>query len=56
MTLSVCIATYKRLDRLDALLGDLERQELRPDEVIIVDNDASGSARAVVEARASCQR
>jgi succinoglycan biosynthesis protein ExoM len=49
--LSVCIATYKRLDRLDALLGDLERQELLPDEIIIVDNDASGSARAVVEAR-----
>jgi succinoglycan biosynthesis protein ExoM len=51
VTLSVCIATYKRLDRLDALLGDLERQELRPDEVVIVDNDASGSARTVVEAR-----
>lgn len=51
MTLSVCIATYKRLDRLDVLLGDLERQEMRPDEIIIVDNDAGGSARAVVEAR-----
>jgi succinoglycan biosynthesis protein ExoM len=51
VTLSVCIATYKRLDRLDALLADLERQELRPDEVIIVDNDAAGSARAVVDAR-----
>lgn len=51
MTVSVCIATYKRLERLDALLGDLERQELRPDELIIVDNDAAGSARAVVEAR-----
>jgi succinoglycan biosynthesis protein ExoM len=51
MNLSVCIATYKRLDRLDALLGDVERQELRPDEIIIVDNDAAGSARAVVEAR-----
>ncbi len=51
VTLSVCIATYKRLDRLDALLADLERQELRPDEIVIVDNDAAGSARAVVEAR-----
>lgn len=51
MTLSVCIATFRRLDRLNALLDDLERQELLPDEVVIVDNDASGSARAIVDRR-----
>jgi succinoglycan biosynthesis protein ExoM len=46
---SVCIATYRRPDRLDALLDDLSTQEHLPDEVVVVDNDASGSARAVVE-------
>jgi succinoglycan biosynthesis protein ExoM len=49
--LSVCIATYRRPDRLDALLGDLERQDLPPDEIIVVDNDAAGSAREVIERR-----
>lgn len=51
MKLSICIATYRRLERLDALLGDLCAQELLPDEVIVVDNDAAGSARSVVERR-----
>jgi len=51
MKLSVCIATYRRADRLDALLGDLLQQECSPDEVIVVDNDVSGSARAVIERR-----
>ena len=51
MKLSVCIATYRRLDRLAALLSDLVTQELKPDEVVVVDNDAEGSARAVVEER-----
>ena len=51
MKVSVCIATYCRPDRLAALLDDLTRQELAPDEVVVVDNDAAGSARAVVEAR-----
>jgi succinoglycan biosynthesis protein ExoM len=49
MNISVCIATYRRLDRLAALLEDLTRQDLMPHEVIIVDNDAQGSAAAVVE-------
>jgi succinoglycan biosynthesis protein ExoM len=49
MSISVCIATYRRLDRLVALLEDLGRQQLLPDEVTIVDNDASGSARDVVD-------
>jgi succinoglycan biosynthesis protein ExoM len=49
MDISVCIATYRRLDRLEALLLDLASQLLLPKEVIVVDNDAAGSARAVVE-------
>jgi succinoglycan biosynthesis protein ExoM len=49
MRISVCIATYRRLDRLEALLLDLTRQQLLPDEVVVVDNDATGSAREVVE-------
>jgi succinoglycan biosynthesis protein ExoM len=49
--ISVCIATYRRPDRLAALLGDLVNQELVPDEVVVVDNDATGSARAVVDQR-----
>ena len=50
MNISLCIATYRRPDRLGALLADLGRQELRPAEVIVVDNDEAGSARAVIEA------
>jgi succinoglycan biosynthesis protein ExoM len=49
MRISVCIATYRRAERLDALLDDLRRQELCPDEVVIVDNDAAGSARGVAD-------
>jgi succinoglycan biosynthesis protein ExoM len=51
MTISVCIATYRRLDRLAALLDDLSRQTLSPMEIVVVDNDAEGSAAAVVEAQ-----
>jgi succinoglycan biosynthesis protein ExoM len=51
MSISVCIATCRRAPRLDLLLGDLERQRLLPAEVVVVDNDREGSARAVVEAR-----
>jgi succinoglycan biosynthesis protein ExoM len=50
MKVSVCIATYKRSARLGVLLQDLARQELIPDHVVIVDNDATGSARGVVDA------
>jgi succinoglycan biosynthesis protein ExoM len=49
--ISVCIATYRRPEGLAALLDDLVHQELLPDEVVVVDNDAAGSARAVVEQR-----
>jgi succinoglycan biosynthesis protein ExoM len=51
MNISVCIATYRRPDRLGALLDDLVRQEYLPDEVVVVDNEASGGARVVVERR-----
>ncbi|MHB8744038.1 MAG: glycosyltransferase family 2 protein [Sulfuricaulis sp.] len=51
MNISLCIATYRRSERLDALLDDLVKQERLPFEVIVVDNDAAGSARAVVERR-----
>ncbi len=50
MTLSVCIATYRRPERLALLLTDLSSQEHLPDEIIVVDNDSAGSARAVVQA------
>lgn len=51
MKISLCIATYRRPDRLALLLDDLTRQTLQPIEVAIVDNHAEGSARAVVEER-----
>jgi succinoglycan biosynthesis protein ExoM len=51
MKVSVCIATYQRLDRLAALLDDLNQQVLLPDEVVVVDNDADASARPIVESR-----
>jgi len=56
MKISLCIATYRRADRLAALLSDLESQQQLPDEVIIVDNDPAGSARAVVEAHAAAHK
>ena len=51
MNISLCIATYRRTDRLSALLDDLVKQQHLPDEVVVVDNDAAGSARAVVRRR-----
>ena len=51
MNISLCIATYRRSERRAALLEDLVRQQRLPDEVVVVDNDAAGSARAVVEQR-----
>jgi succinoglycan biosynthesis protein ExoM len=51
MNITVCIATYRRPDRLDALLDDLARQNRMPDGVVVVDNDPAGSARSVVEKR-----
>lgn len=46
--ITVCIATFRRLDRLALVLNDLAAQDLKPDEVTVVDNDAAGSAQAVV--------
>ncbi len=50
LAVSVCIATYRRPERLQSLLADLAAQTLAPCEVVVVDNDAAGSARAVTEA------
>jgi len=47
--ISVCIATYRRPDRLHQVLVDMTQQSLTPDQVVVVDNDASASARPVVE-------
>jgi succinoglycan biosynthesis protein ExoM len=49
MHVSICIATFRRTERLRVLLQDLANQQLLPYEVIVVDNDAAGSARAVAE-------
>jgi len=46
--LSLCIATYRRPEKLASVLQDIVAQRRLPDEVIVVDNDAAGSARAVV--------
>jgi succinoglycan biosynthesis protein ExoM len=47
--LSVCIATFRRNERLQAVLGDLARQLRIPDQVVVVDNEPGGGARTVVE-------
>src|SRR5258706_10414586 len=49
MIASVCIATYRRQQRLDALLRDLCKQTHAPHEIVVVDNDPEGSAQAVVK-------
>jgi succinoglycan biosynthesis protein ExoM len=49
MNVSVCVATFRRPERLHLLLQDLRRQQRLPEQVVVVDNDASGSARAVVQ-------
>ena len=51
-SISVCICTYRRPNRLGRLLSALKQQQGAPGiaEVVIADNDAEGSARAVVEA------
>jgi succinoglycan biosynthesis protein ExoM len=45
---SVCIATFRRPERLRLLLDDLAAQRNLPCEVVVVDNDAAGSARVPV--------
>jgi succinoglycan biosynthesis protein ExoM len=49
MIVSVCIATYRRPRGLAVVLEDLGRQQRLPNQVVVVDNDAGGSARGVVE-------
>ncbi len=51
MKISLCIATYRRPERLGALLDDLCRQQRLPHEVVVVDNDSAGSGRCVIERR-----
>ncbi|HYD32274.1 MAG TPA: glycosyltransferase [Azospirillaceae bacterium] len=54
--IDVCVATYRRPDLLAALLRTLAGQRFddgASPRLIVVDNDADGSARAVVEAFAA---
>ncbi|HTP70356.1 MAG TPA: glycosyltransferase family 2 protein [Dongiaceae bacterium] len=54
--ISVCACTYKRPELLTRLLNELAKQETRglfTFSVVVVDNDQTGSAEAVVEAFAS---
>ena len=51
MKISVCIATYRRQEGLSLRPDDLVKQEFLPDEMAVVDNDATGNARKVVEKR-----
>jgi len=54
MDISICIATYRRPQRLRSLLNDLAHQQLLPREIIVVDNDPASSGYAPVqEARAA---
>lgn len=49
MRISICIATFRRMERLRSVLQDLSIQQQPPCEIIVVDNDAAGTARGVVE-------
>jgi succinoglycan biosynthesis protein ExoM len=46
---SVCVATFRRNERLRSVLEDLARQDRLPNQVVVVDNDPAGGARPVVE-------
>ena len=51
MLVSVCLCTYKRPGGLNGILNAFTHQKdlLGPFEIIIVDNDAEGSAKEIVE-------
>jgi len=49
-TVSVCLATFKRNERLSAVLEDLGRQDRLPSQVVVVDNDPAAGARSTVAA------
>jgi succinoglycan biosynthesis protein ExoM len=51
ITVSLCIATHRRPEKLSELLQDLTQQDRVPDEVIVVDNDAAATAQPVVANR-----
>ncbi len=51
MKVSVCIATYRRPDRLRLLLADLVAQTFLPHEIVVVDNDAAAGAGHIVDER-----
>jgi succinoglycan biosynthesis protein ExoM len=46
---SVCLATFRRNERLRAVLQDLAQQKFQPSQVVVVDNDPAGGARSIVE-------
>lgn len=46
---SICLATFRRNERLRAVLDDLAVQSRLPDQIVVVDNDPAGSARIVIE-------
>jgi succinoglycan biosynthesis protein ExoM len=46
---SICLATFRRNERLRAVLDDLAKQTRLPDQIVVVDNDPEGGARVVVE-------
>lgn len=50
-SVSVCLGTFRRNEKLRLLLDDLVAQQRLPDEVVVVDNTATGDARHVVERR-----
>jgi succinoglycan biosynthesis protein ExoM len=54
MSVSVCIATYRRAGRLAALLDDLRQQQHLPDQVVVVDNDAARTALPVIRHFSAC--
>jgi succinoglycan biosynthesis protein ExoM len=47
--ISVCIATFRRPQRLKLVLDDLSAQSMPPAQVVVVDNDLRGSARETVD-------
>jgi succinoglycan biosynthesis protein ExoM len=46
---SVCLATFRRNERLRAVLDDLGRQNRLPDQIVVVDNDPAAGARSVID-------
>ncbi|HEX5756301.1 MAG TPA: glycosyltransferase family 2 protein, partial [Arenimonas sp.] len=49
MNISICLATYRRPDRLRTLLDDLARQHCLPRQVVVIDNDSARSGSAAVD-------